>query len=96
MSLQRRHFEGIARFKSEHFVIELNLQLSAENKEDLPGMMVEMSHLAATSWNAFLNDCQIRSIQKTPTLTDFTPPVVFRRRLISHHRRECCPSNEHG
>ena len=96
MSLQRRHFEGIARFKSEHFVIELDLQLSAENKEDLPGMMVEMSHLAATSWDALLDYCQIRSLQKTPTVTDFTPPVVFRRRLISHHRRDFCPSHEQG
>lgn len=85
MNLQGRHLEGIARFKREHFVIELNLEVSVQNKEDLPGMMMEMSHFTTTSRDAFLNHGQIRSIQETPTVTDFTPPVVFSGRLISNH-----------
>ena len=86
MSLQGRHLKGIARFKCEHFVIELDLEVSVEDKEDLPGTMVEMSHFATTSRDAFLNHGQIRSIQETPTVTDFAPPVVFSGRLISNHR----------
>lgn len=79
VSQTRLDLHALSRTEGDFAVIELDGRSSGKNEKELMRFPVSASYLGSTSRNMLEDDAKPGRVDQSPTVTDATPFVMFRR-----------------
>src|SRR5450631_4223777 len=82
----RRNVNTLSGTEGDRVAGEFESCGAGEHIEELARARMEMSHFAGIRRYALLDDAEIRTLQKVPTIANGSPGVVLCARPINRHR----------